>query len=64
MYFFHFPLIGFLKNFMNIFIFEDNQELAIEVKQRLLGFSHVYKTSNTCSVALEEINSTDFDLLL
>ena len=49
---------------MNILIVEDHQELAIEVIDYLSKNGYVCKLASSCSAALEEINSNDFDILL
>jgi len=49
---------------MNILIVEDHQELAIEVIDYLSKNGYVCKLANSCSVALEEISSNDYDILL
>lgn len=49
---------------MNILIVEDHQELANEVIDYLSKSGYVCKWAKSCSVALEEINSNDFDILL
>jgi len=49
---------------MNILIVEDQQELAIEMKEFLSNSGYITKIANNCSTALEEINSNDFDVLL
>ena len=49
---------------MNILIVEDHQELANEIIDYLSKNGYVCKCANSCSTALEEINSNDFDVLL
>jgi two-component system OmpR family response regulator len=49
---------------MNILIVEDNKELAVEVYDFLCNVGYVCKIANTCSDALEEINSNDYDAML
>ena len=56
--------IPLLLNIMNILIVEDQQELANEVKDYLASNGFVCKLANSCSTALEEINSNDFDIIL
>ncbi|WP_264536202.1 response regulator transcription factor [Flavobacterium sp. N1736] len=49
---------------MNILIVEDNKELAVEVYDFLCNAGYICKIANTCSDALEEINSNDYDAML
>lgn len=49
---------------MNILIVEDNKELAAEVYDFLCNTGYICKIANTCSDALEEINSNDYDAML
>ena len=49
---------------MNLLIVEDNQELAQEVKDFLTQTGYVCKLATNCEMALDEIGSTDFDILL
>ena len=49
---------------MNLLIVEDNQELAQEVKDFLTQTRYVCKLATNCEMALDEIGSTDFDILL
>lgn len=49
---------------MKILIVEDNPELAIEVREYLLGSGYICKISENCKEALEEINSNDYDIML
>ena len=49
---------------MNILIVEDHQELAIELMDYLSKSGYVCKLASSCSEALEEINSNDYDILL
>ena len=49
---------------MNILIVEDHQELAIELIDYLSKSGYLCKLANTCSSALEEIYSNDYDVLL
>jgi len=49
---------------MNILIVEDNKELAVEVYDFLCNTGYICKIANTCSDALEEINSNDYDAML
>lgn len=49
---------------MNILIVEDNKELAVEVYDFLCNVGYICKIANTCSDALEELNSNDYDAML
>lgn len=49
---------------MNILIVEDNKELASEIKEFLSNSGYKCKITNTCQIALEEINSNDYDIML
>jgi len=49
---------------MNILIVEDHRELAVEVIDYLSKNGYVCKLTSSCSAALEEINSNDYDILL
>jgi DNA-binding response OmpR family regulator len=49
---------------MNILIVEDNQELAIEVKDYLTNGGYVCKIAKDCTEALDEVNSNDYDVML
>lgn len=49
---------------MNILVVEDHQELANEIIDYLSKNGYICKWANSCSAALEEINSNDFDVLL
>lgn len=49
---------------MNILIVEDNKELAAEVYDFLCNMGYICKIANTCSDALEELNSNDYDAML
>ena len=49
---------------MNILIVEDHRELAVEVIDYLSKNGYVCKLARSCSAALEEINSNDYDILL
>lgn len=49
---------------MNILIVEDHKELAVEVMYYLSKNGYVCKLAGSCSAALEEINSNDYDILL
>ncbi|HSD07502.1 response regulator transcription factor [Flavobacterium sp.] len=49
---------------MKILIVEDNPELAVELKEYLLGNGYICKISKNCDEALEEINSNDYDIML
>jgi len=49
---------------MNILIVEDNPELAVEVRDFLMGSGYICKIAKNCEDALEEINSNDYDVLL
>ena len=49
---------------MNILIVEDHKELAVEVIDYLSKNGYVCKLATSCSDALEEINSNDYDILL
>ena len=49
---------------MNILIVEDNKELAAEVYDFLCNVGYICKIANTCSDALEELNSNDYDAML
>lgn len=49
---------------MNILIVEDNKDLVVEVYDFLCKVGYICKISNTCSDALEELNSNDYDAML
>lgn len=49
---------------MNILIVEDNKELAVEVYDFLCNVGYICKIANTCSDALEELSSNDYDTML
>ena len=49
---------------MKILIVEDNPELAAEVKEYLSRGGYICKISKNCKEALEEISSTDYDIML
>jgi two-component system OmpR family response regulator len=49
---------------MNLLIVEDNKELAIELKEFLSSSGYICKISNTCSDALDEANSNEYDIIL
>jgi two-component system OmpR family response regulator len=49
---------------MKILIVEDNPELAFEVKEYLTSSGYICKISRNCEVALEELNSNDYDIML
>ncbi|MEO8239473.1 MAG: response regulator transcription factor [Flavobacterium sp.] len=49
---------------MNILIVEDNKELAVEVCDFLCNVGYICKIANTCSDAVEELNSNDYDAML
>ena len=49
---------------MNILIVEDNKELAVEVYDFLCNGGYICKIANTCSDALEEVGSNDYDAML
>lgn len=49
---------------MNILIVEDHRELAMELIDYLSKNGYLCKLANSCSSALEEINSNDYDILL
>lgn len=49
---------------MNILIVEDNKELAVEVYDFLCTAGYICKIANSCSDALEEVGSNDYDAML
>ncbi|MET0945133.1 MAG: response regulator transcription factor [Flavobacterium sp.] len=49
---------------MNILIVEDNKELAVEVYDFLCNVGYICKIANSCSDALEEVGSNDYDAML
>ena len=49
---------------MNILVVEDHAELANEVIDYLSENGYICKWANSCKMALEEINSNDFDVML
>ena len=49
---------------MNILIVEDTKELAIEIKEFLSNSGYICKIVQNCEDALEEINSSEFDIML
>jgi len=49
---------------MNILIVEDNKELAAEVCDFLCNVGYICKIANSCSDALEEAGSNDYDAML
>ena len=49
---------------MRILIVEDNEQLAIELKEFLTNSNYLCKTVNTCEDALDEANSNDYDIML
>lgn len=49
---------------MNILIVEDNNELAIEIKEFLSSSGYLCKIAKNCEDALDEINGNDFDVML
>lgn len=49
---------------MNILIIEDNKELAVEIYDFLCNVGYICKIANSCSDALEEVGSNDYDAML
>ena len=49
---------------MNILIVEDNKELAVEIYDFLCNVGYICKIANSCSDALEEVGSNDYDAML
>ena len=49
---------------MNVLIVEDNKELAVEVYDFLCTAGYICKIANSCSDALEEVGSNDYDAML
>jgi two-component system OmpR family response regulator len=49
---------------MNILIVEDNPELAIEVRDYLTTAGYICKIAKNCTIALDEIDSNDYDVML
>lgn len=49
---------------MNVLIVEDNKELAVEVYDFLCNVGYICKIANSCSDALEEAASNDYDAML
>lgn len=49
---------------MNLLIVEDNRALAFELKEFLSNSGYVCKIAGTCEEALDELGSSDYDIML